>query len=111
VQEKILSAKDALTQKEYELLGKAQEKIASLHKSLHHFAEQIAALDVYVSHALFVEAKQRVKPEFVPNRTMDIVGGRHPVIEAFLPIDQSFIPNDMHFGPDDCIHVITGPNM
>lgn len=57
MQEKILSAKDELTQKEYELLGKAQEKIASLHKSLHHFAEQVAALDVYVSHALFVEQK------------------------------------------------------
>jgi DNA mismatch repair protein MutS len=74
VQEKILSAKDELTKKEYEHLGKAQEKIASLHKALHHFAEKVAALDVYVSHALFVEQKQWVKPEFVPNGTMDIIG-------------------------------------
>lgn len=111
VQEKILSAKDELTKKEYELLAKAQDKIASLHKALHHFAEQVAALDVYVSHALFVQQKWWIQPEFVPNGTMDIVGGRHPVIEAFLPMDQSFIPNDMHFGPDECIHVITGPNM
>jgi len=111
VQEKILSAKDELTKKEYEHLGKAQEKVASLHKALHHFAEKVAALDVYVSHALFVEQKQWIKAEFVPNGTMDIIGGRHPVIEAFLPMDQQFIPNDMHFGPDDSIHVITGPNM
>ena len=111
VQEKILSAKDELTKKEYEHLAKAQEKVASLHKALHHFSEKVAALDVYVSHALFVEQKQWIKPEFVPNGTMDIIGGRHPVIEAFLPMDQQFIPNDMHFGPDDSIHVITGPNM
>ena len=96
VQEKILSAKDELTKKEYEHLGKAQEKVGSLHKALHHFAEKVAALDVYVSHALFVEQKQWVKPEFVPNGTMDIIGGRHPVIEAFLPMDQQFIPNDLH---------------
>jgi DNA mismatch repair protein MutS len=64
-------------------------------------------MDVYVSHAIFVQTKNWVKPEFVPSKTMDIVAGRHPVIEAFLPIDQQFIPNDMHFGPDDCIHVIT----
>lgn len=111
VQEKILSAKDDLTKKEYEHLAKAQEKIAGLHKVLHRFAECVAALDVYVSHALFVQQKQRVQPEFVPNGTMDIIGGRHPVIEAFLPMDQQFIPNDMHFGVDDSIHIITGPNM
>jgi len=125
VQEKILSAKDELTKKEYEHLGKAQEKIASLHKALHHFAEKVAALDVYVSHALFVEQKQWVKPEFVPNGTMDIIGWRHPVIEAFLPMDQQFIPNDLHMGEippspplsrgewasAGMVHIITGPNM
>lgn len=78
---------------------------------LHDFAACVAWMDVYVSHAIFVQTKNWIKPEFVPNKTMDIAAGRHPVIDAYLPIDQQFIPNDMHFGPDDSIHIITGPNM
>ena len=98
IQEKILSAKDELRTKEYEFLGKAQEKIASLHKTLHSFAEAVASLDVYVSHALFVKDNQWVKPDFVTDGTIEIIGGRHPVIEAFLPMDQQFIPNDLVMG-------------
>lgn len=122
IQEKILSAKDELRAKEYELLAKAQEKITSLHKILHAFAEAVASLDVYVSHALFVQDKQRIQPEFVTDGTIDIIGGRHPVIEAFLPMDQQFIPNDLVMnqippspplsrGEQGYIHIITGPNM
>jgi DNA mismatch repair protein MutS len=131
LQEKILSAKDELTKQEYIFLAKAQDKIAWLQTILHDFAACIAWLDVYVSHAIFVQTKNWVKPEFVPNKTIDIVAGRHPVIDAYLPIDQQFIPNDLYMGipkiamssglgRTPCndeevgagiVHIITGPNM
>ena len=128
VQEKILSAKEELTKQEYLLLAKAQDKIATMHSALHDFAVCVAQLDVYVSHALFVHAHNRVKPHFVSGEKMDIVGGRHPVIEAFLPMDQQFIPNDLGMGEPKIaassstprndgeggagiVHIITGPNM
>ena len=44
--------------------------------------------------------------------TLDIKGGRHPVIERQLPPGESYIPNDLCLSQDDQqIVVITGPNM
>lgn len=62
---------------------------------MNEFSQHIAWLDVFVSQALLAEEKQFVKPEFVDNESLTIVGGRHPVIEKYLPHDQQFIANDL----------------
>ena len=43
-------------------------------------------------------------------RRIEIVGGRHPVVELTLT-DEPFVPNDTHLTPEAGIHVLTGPNM
>jgi DNA mismatch repair protein MutS len=43
---------------------------------------------------------------------LDIVQGRHPVIEYQMPPEESYIPNDLTLNKDDQqIIMITGPNM
>jgi DNA mismatch repair protein MutS len=47
---------------------------------------------------------------------LDIVNGRHPVVETMPLIDPeglaiSFVPNDVRMSKEDLIHIITGPNM
>lgn len=43
---------------------------------------------------------------------LEIISGRHPVIEEYLPLDQKFIANDLHIGSgESSLHIITGPNM
>ena len=74
----------------------------------------MARLDVFSSQALLAFRKRFVEPVFLNEQTIHIVGGRHPVIEKFLPLDQQFIPNDLQISTKDqsgYIHVITGPNM
>jgi DNA mismatch repair protein MutS len=77
---------------------------------------------VYCSHALFAKEHQYIQPHLSHSTTFDIVGGRHPVIEAYLPRDQQFIPNNLCIGTqispngtleqdNGLIHIITGPNM
>ena len=39
-----------------------------------------------------------MQPELNVTKVLQIEGGRHPVIEAYLPRDQHFIPNDLTLG-------------
>lgn len=122
IQESILSSKAQLGKLEYELLGKLGQQIGKISSSLYHFAEKIAELDVYCSHALFAKEYQYIQPQLSQQSILHIVGGRHPVIEAYLPRDQQFIPNNLRIGnqlsstttieqDNGLIHIITGPNM
>ena len=51
------------------------------------------------------------RPEVDRERGIDIKGGRHPVVEHFLP-GSRFVPNDLHLDSDNArFAIITGPNM
>ena len=115
LQENILKARDELVKLENKLLSDMWEIIASKNVVISSFAQKIAELDVFCSHAIFAYENQYVKPEMNQNNFIEIVWWRHPVIEAYLPSDQQFIPNDLLIWDDgeerEMIHVITGPNM
>ena len=98
IQQSILSSKDQLVKKEFSLLEELKKQIEALTGPLSNFAQKIAELDVYCSHALFALEQGYVKPELNTTNTFHIEGGRHPVIEAYLPKDQQFIPNDLRIG-------------
>ena len=52
------------------------------------------------------------RPEFVSNHSLEIIEGRHPVIEQQLPPESPYIPNDVFLDNDEQqIIMITGPNM
>ena len=48
--------------------------------------------------------------EIADDDRIEIVAGRHPVVEQTLR-DAPFVPNDTRLAPDESIHIITGPNM
>jgi DNA mismatch repair protein MutS len=75
-------------------------------------AQLLAKLDVLLNFAIIAEKNFYVKPEVNSSRTIDIKGGRHPVIEKNLPIGQDYITNDTYLDPEgQQIIIITGPNM
>src|SRR6185437_5460246 len=49
------------------------------------------------------------RPSVVEQRVLEIVDGRHPVLEQQL--GSEFVANDVRFGEDDSLQLITGPNM
>ncbi len=77
------------------MLQETKEKIAAIYKEISTFAETIAWLDLYSSHALLAKEKKFIKPELLKNSHLTIIEGRHPVIEEYLPRDQQFIPNSL----------------
>jgi DNA mismatch repair protein MutS len=73
-------------------------------------ADALAHVDAFVSLAQIASERSYVRPAFVETSTIDIVDGRHPVVEALL--GSSFVPNDLHVHENDNRFVVlTGPNM
>jgi DNA mismatch repair protein MutS len=69
-------------------------------------------LDVYQSLAQIAFTNGYVKPELDQGSTLEIIKGRHPVVERSLPVGEPFIPNDIRLDQqDEQIMIITGPNM
>jgi len=86
-----------------ELAARGEELLAT--------ARAIAHLDAYLALAEVAAIYGYTRPELADDGRIDIVGGRHPVVERYLPADAPFVPNDTHLSADSAIHVITGPNM
>ena len=72
----------------------------------------IAKLDVLLSLAEVAAHQGYVRPQLEQGAGLEIVGGRHPVVEYALDGDV-FIPNDTSLGADEAARIVllTGPNM
>ncbi|MDR0817886.1 MAG: DNA mismatch repair protein MutS, partial [Clostridiales Family XIII bacterium] len=82
-------------------------------------SEALAALDVLTSFAEVSEKNGYTKPVVDDGDVIEIVRGRHPVIEHSLSVSagragggQSFVPNDVYIDlGEQSTLLITGPNM
>lgn len=72
----------------------------------------IARLDCLQSFAVISTENNYVRPFLNDSRMLEIIDGRHPVIENQLPVGESYVPNDLVLDTDDQqIIILTGPNM
>ena len=112
-EDKALSAQErALTREKFlyeELLDHLQEFVPTLSR----LARAIASLDALCALAERSLTLDWAAPVFVKEPCIEIVAGRHPVVQARLAETGggSFIANDCHFGAKSRMQVITGPNM
>ncbi|MGH2625164.1 MAG: DNA mismatch repair protein MutS, partial [Anaerolineales bacterium] len=73
-------------------------------------AQTLAELDVVTALAEVAARKGYVRPEIGEDDRLEILDGRHPVVEELLT-DARFVPNDAMLEQGERIRVITGPNM
>ena len=112
IEEKILSAEDKSKALEADLFEQVREHIAQFADGIQRIATVISTLDVYQSLAQIAFTNGYVKPELDQGSTLEIIKGRHPVVERSLPVGEPFIPNDIRLDQqDEQIMIITGPNM
>ena len=69
----------------------------------------MAQLDVLVSFSRCAQLYNWSKPQLTEDNTLQIVAGRHPVVEQVQ--SDPFIANDVNFDQDTRVLMITGPNM
>ena len=106
----ILNAEEQSLALEYDLFVALREEIKAFIPRLQALASAISELDVYISFAVVSEKYRFVKPSFHSGRTLNIINGRHPVVEKMLH-KQTYVPNDCVLTEEKNMMLITGPNM
>ena len=111
-EEKIMGAEDRISQIESELFNQLLNDLVSYHLVLQKNAQSIAQIDCLLSFAEVSKQYKYFRPVVDEADDIDIVEGRHPVIEQQLNSQSDYISNDVRLNnKDQQILMITGPNM
>ncbi len=109
---KILGAEQKIMELELMLYDQLLDFCQSFISVIQNNSKLIAELDCLLSFSVLAISKNYVKPIIDDSLDIEIINGKHPVIESQLPIDKPFIPNSIHLNSkNQQIIMITGPNM
>ncbi len=110
-EDKILGARERLFNLEYEAFVQVREALTVHLERIQDSAAKAATVDVLLSLAECAFRYDYVRPRVDESGRIEIKGGRHPVVEHFLP-DSHFVPNDIRMDSEAYrFLLITGPNM
>ena len=108
-EEKALGARERALRREQELFERLLDRVVAQIDALQISAAAMAELDVLMSFAARAVALDLVAPLLVDTPGIEIVAGRHPIVEANQ--EAVFVANDLHLHPERRLLIITGPNM
>ncbi|MBY6242361.1 DNA mismatch repair protein MutS [Methylosinus sp. Sm6] len=111
---KIASAADRAQERELALFDDLAARVLDKAQELQRLAQAFAALDVFAALAELAAARDWTRPHVDASLDFEIVGGRHPVVEAALRAQgKIFAVNDCDLSDARAgkIAVVTGPNM
>ncbi|MBQ3253230.1 MAG: DNA mismatch repair protein MutS, partial [Acholeplasmatales bacterium] len=104
----VLNAKEQLESLEYEIFTQLRAEALKYVTTLQELADIISEIDCYISLSDIAIKYNYVRPRFNENREVNIVDGRHPVLETIM--QSNYIVNDVVINKYNMI-LITGPNM
>ena len=111
-EEQIMGAEDRILVLETQLYNDLVTAVASYAPVIQVNASLLAQLDCLLSFAISAQENNYVQPVVDESGVIDIVQGRHPVIEKQLPAGERFVANDVYLDTaKQQIIIITGPNM
>lgn len=109
---KILGAEERILAIEQQLFAELASEMMSFIDPVQQNARILAEIDCLTGFADLAVSHNYIRPEMTDQTNLQIVQGRHPVIERQLPAGISYIPNDLFLDRDQQqILMITGPNM
>ncbi|MBK9643043.1 MAG: DNA mismatch repair protein MutS [Saprospiraceae bacterium] len=112
LESKILGAEERILLLEEELFSQLVAHLQQYVLPLQKNAQSIAELDCLLSFAEVSKRYNYSKPDVNDSFQLEILEGRHPVIERQMQQGEAFIPNDVWIDPDEQqVLIITGPNM
>jgi DNA mismatch repair protein MutS len=106
---KVLGAEERRRRLEQELFEDVRARVAARATPLLATARALALLDVVAALADVAHARGHVRPEVDAGDVLEIVEGRHPVLEARS--GEPVTPNDVGLDGDTRVVILTGPNM
>ena len=107
---RILTAKDDLSNLEYDIFTELRATVAEKAQEIRSISKAVAAIDVLAGLAEVAVYQNYCCPEMLEGRAINIIEGRHPVVEQSLG-EGFFVPNSAQMGEEypDLI-ILTGPN-
>ncbi|HYN24853.1 MAG TPA: DNA mismatch repair protein MutS, partial [Pyrinomonadaceae bacterium] len=109
-EKKVLGAEERIIQLETVLFTDVCRQVAAESRRIQATARALAAMDAIASLAEAAVRRHFVRPLMHDGDEIEIVQGRHPVIEIFN--EQPFVPNSLYMNNStDRLLIITGPNM
>jgi DNA mismatch repair protein MutS len=106
---KVLGAEERRRRLEQELFEAVRARVAAWSAALLGTARAAALLDVLSGLAEVAHVRGHVRPAVDTGDTLEIVEGRHPVLE--VRAGEPVTPNDVALDADARIVILTGPNM
>lgn len=104
----VVGSTEKIQKLEYDLFIEIRDLCQGFTKSLQQLADKISTIDCLLAFAEVSVKYNYVRPEMSLKREVNIVEGRHPVIETFLK--DEYVKNDVIINSYNTI-LITGPNM
>ena len=112
---RILDAQEKIVEIERRIFAELRTAIAGEARRIRQTALALAEVDVLASFSHLASLRNYCRPVFDDSGDLEIVGGRHPVIEQqefALSERDRFVPNDLYLNSTThTILLLTGPNM
>jgi len=109
-EKKVLGSEERIIQLETEIFSEVCRQVAAETKRIQMTARALAALDALACLAESSARLRFVRPAMHDGDELEIVQGRHPVIEVFS--EEPFVPNSIYLNNStDRLLIITGSNM
>ena len=111
---RVLDAQEKIVEIERRLFAELRAAIAAEAKRIRQTALALAEIDVLAGFATQAANRGYCRPRFDDSNDIEIMDGRHPVIEQqeLAGVSDRFVPNDLYLnGTTHAVLVITGPNM
>ena len=93
---RVLGAEERIARLELELFVEVRGQVSAHAEELLRAARAVGALDVLVGLADVAHERGHVRPDVDDSQALEIVDGRHPVLEAGAA---AFTPNDLRLDP------------
>lgn len=110
IEERILTARAALRDREIEVWEQLLQDLESAVPHLYRLGRRLGELDVLATFAAEAQERGYVRPVVDDSRVLQIREGRHPILDRQLR--KEFVPNDTQLEAEDArLLLLTGPNM
>jgi DNA mismatch repair protein MutS len=111
---KVLDAQEKMVEIERRLFAELRSAIAAEARRIRQTALALAEIDLLAAFASLAANRKYCRPKLDDSADIEIVEGRHPVIEQLeiAGVSDRFVPNDLYLNSaTHAILLITGPNM
>lgn len=111
-EDKILGAEEKTLALEAQLFAQLMATTTEYVQAIQYDAQTVARIDCLQSFAEVALAGKYCRPELTEDNKLQILEGRHPVIETQMAPGEQYVSNDVMLDVENNqIMIITGPNM